>query len=127
MAGLRATDPPRRGRTGATQGLPDVARTPVATDRCRQVQRRRQRGSQHQDVAVVIADFEGFAKAVGRLWKAEIGSAYVPHQTIAEQIDGYTAILQRHQDIERGSIPRRRRAAPAQAAGTNSDASAPAD
>ena len=66
----------------------------------------------------ILMDFELFAKRVGQLWKAETGSTYVPHETIADQIEGYTALLQRQQDIERGIIPRRKHvpAVPAQGA-----------
>jgi hypothetical protein len=70
---------------------------------------------------LILGDFEFFAKEVGRLWKADNGATYVPHQTIADHIEGYTALLQREQDIERGIIPERRQAAQLPAQGANAD------
>lgn len=72
----------------------------------------------------ILSDFELFAKKVGLLWKAETGSAYVPHETIAEQIDGYTALLQRQQDMERGIIPKRGQPKTVPAQGASPDTSA---
>ena len=66
-------------------------------------------------IPLILDHFEWFAKEVGRLWRAENGSAYVPHETIAEEIDAYSELLRRQQDIDRGVIPERRPAAPAQA------------
>jgi hypothetical protein len=75
-------------------------------------------------IELILGDFEFFAKEAGRLWEAENGSAYVPHETIADQIDGYTALLQRHRDIERGIIPERKQAPPVPAQGASADTSA---
>jgi hypothetical protein len=72
----------------------------------------------------ILSGFELFAKEVGRLWIAETGSAYVLHETIADQIDDYTALLQRHRDIERGIIPERKQAPPVPAQGASADTSA---
>jgi len=78
----------------------------------------------HYRIGQILGDFEFFATEAGRLWKAEKGSAYLPHQTIADHIDGYTALLQRHRDIERGIIPERKQAPPVPAQGASADTSA---
>jgi hypothetical protein len=78
----------------------------------------------HYGIELILSDFEFIAKETGRLWKADTGSAYVPHETIADQIDDYTVILQRHQDLERGIIPERKQAAPVPAQEVSADTSA---
>jgi len=61
-----------------------------------------------EGIAQILREFEYLAKEAGRIWQAETGSAYTVRETIAEQIDGYTDLLQRQQDIERGVIPTRK-------------------
>jgi hypothetical protein len=64
-----------------------------------------------EGIAQILQEFEYLAKEAGRIWQADTGSAYKVRETIADQIDLYTGLLQRQQDIERGVIPSRKAAA----------------
>jgi hypothetical protein len=59
-------------------------------------------------IAQILMGLEYLAGRMARLWKEDTGESYVLRQTIADHIEGYTALLKRQRDIEQGSIPTRR-------------------
>lgn len=66
----------------------------------------------------IMGDFEHLATEMARIWRTQLGEEYVVRESIADQIEDYTRLLQSRIDVERGVIPQRRQEGTAAASGS---------